>query len=101
MLRTQKVVDGLDGVECLDRNVYEYRVPVAHRAVPQPGQLHCAKFASVQGFVRDESGGGIDILGQVVVATVSVFDTADEVYGVEVRRGCHHSGSLGVFSVYL
>ena len=39
MLRTKQVVDGLHRIEGFDRHLYEYRIPVAHRTIPQTGQL--------------------------------------------------------------
>ena len=47
MLRTEQVVDGLHGVEGLDGHFYKHRVPVAHGAIPQTGQLKSLQLAAV------------------------------------------------------
>ena len=39
MLVAEQIVDGLHWVECAQRNLYEYSVPVAHCTIPETWQL--------------------------------------------------------------
>ena len=39
MLIAEQIVDGLHWVECVQRNLYEYSIPVAHRTIPETRQL--------------------------------------------------------------
>ncbi len=49
MCGTEKVVDGLDRIECGGGNHYKYGVPVAHGAVPEAGKLKGAEVAAIEG----------------------------------------------------
>ena len=53
MFRSKQVVDRLDRVESFDRHLYEDRIPVAHRAVPQSGQLKCLELTPILTLLRD------------------------------------------------
>ena len=39
MLVAEQIVHGLHWVECAERNLYEYGIPVAHRTIPETWQL--------------------------------------------------------------
>ena len=47
MLVAEQIVDGLHWVECAERNLYEYSVPVAHRTIPETWQLKCLEVLTV------------------------------------------------------
>ena len=47
MLVAQQVVDSLHGVKGGQGHLYEYRVPVAHRTVPEAGQLERLQLLAV------------------------------------------------------
>ena len=39
MLVAEQIIHGLHWVECAERNLYEYGIPVAHRTIPETWQL--------------------------------------------------------------
>ena len=39
MLVAEQIVNSLHWIECAQRNLYEYGVPVAHRTIPETWQL--------------------------------------------------------------
>ena len=85
MFRSKQVVDRLDRVESFDRHLYEDRIPVAHRAVPQSGQLKCLKLTPILTLLRDESRVTINKVRQMVLMTVRIAQRTDYVAGIEVR----------------
>ena len=84
MLLTQQVVHCLDGVERAERHLHKHGVPVAHGAIPQTRQLEGLQLLSALRLLRDETGGWVDILGQVEGLSLVVLDGADEVDRIEV-----------------
>ena len=85
MFRSKQVVDRLDRVESFDRHLYEDRIPVAHRAVPQSGQLKCLELTPILTLLRDESRVTINKIRQVVLMTVRIAQRTDYVARIEVR----------------
>ena len=47
MLVAEQIVHGLHWVECAERNLYEYGIPVAHRTIPETRQLECLEILTV------------------------------------------------------
>jgi hypothetical protein len=47
MCRTKKVKDYLHRVECIERNLNEESIPLAHRTVPQAWKLKSLEFAAL------------------------------------------------------
>ena len=47
MLLAEQVVDSLNGIECSEGNLYEDSVPIAHRTIPESGQLKSLEFLAV------------------------------------------------------
>ena len=86
MLVTKQVVDRLHWVESAERNLYEHRVPVAHRTIPKTGQLERLQFLAVLALVADKSCLGIHILRQVEIVALIVLSSANKVYRIEVSR---------------
>ena len=41
MLVAEQIVHGLHWVECTERNLYKYCIPVTHRTIPETWQLEC------------------------------------------------------------
>ena len=101
MLRTQKVIDGLDGVEGAQWNLNEDGVPVTHGAVPETGQFQSLELTAVLGLAGYEAGGGIYVLGQVKLVTLVSAQGANQVYRVEVGTLGEHLLLGGVIKVYL
>ena len=62
VLLAQKVVHRLYGIERGERNFHEDGVPVAHRTVPQSGQLECLQLAAVLALAAYEAGRLIHIV---------------------------------------
>ena len=84
--RTEEVEDNLNRVECLERNLYEEGVPVAHGSVPQAWKLKCLELAALIALRADEACILIDILEEVEALALVVVEAADDVDRVEV--GC-------------
>ena len=97
----QEVVDGLHGVEGRERHLHEHRVPVAHGAVPQSGQLEGFQRLAVFRLAADESCLRVHILAQVERLALVVFRGAHQVDGVEVGAAGEHLGVGLVVLVYL
>ena len=47
MLVAEQIVDSLHWVECAQRNLYGYGVPVAHRTIPETWQLQGLEILTV------------------------------------------------------
>jgi len=47
MLVAEQIVHGLHWVECTERNLYEYCIPVAHRTIPETWQLECLQILTI------------------------------------------------------
>ena len=56
MLVAEQIVHGLHWVECAQRNLYEYSVPVAHRTIPKTRQLQGLQVLTVLALAGDETG---------------------------------------------
>ena len=101
MLVTKQVVDRLHWVESAERNLYEHRVPVAHRTIPKTGQLERLQFLAVLALVADKSCLGIHILRQVEIVALKVLSSANKVYRIEVSALRKHIHILLVVLVDL
>ena len=85
MLRAEEIVDRLHGIERAEWHFNEDGVPVAHGAIPEAGEFECQQFFAVLGFAGNETGGGIDEIGQMEFFAVEVAQTTHEIDGIEVR----------------
>ena len=47
MLVAEQIIHGLHWVECAQRNLYEYSIPVAHSTIPETWQLKCLEILTV------------------------------------------------------
>ena len=90
MLRTKEIVDCLHRIEGFDRHLYEYRVPVAHRTVPQARQLQCLQLTAILALEGDEASVLIHIFRQVVFLALVVLHRTNQIYRVEVRTLLEH-----------
>ena len=90
MLGTEQVEDGLHGIEGDERNLDEDRVPVAHRAVPQTGQLLGLQRTALVALAADETGLGIHEPLQIEFPAQIVRRTADHIHRIEMRRALEH-----------
>ena len=53
MLVAEQIVHGLHWVECTERNLYEYSVPVAHRTIPETRQLQGLQVLTILALAGD------------------------------------------------
>ena len=90
MLVAQQVIHRLHGVERAEGHFDEHGAPVAHRAVPQAGQLKGLEFLAGLRLRGDESRGLVDEIRQVEGPALVVLDGAYQVDGVEVSALCEH-----------
>ena len=56
MLFPQQIIHRLYRIKRTQRNLYKYRIPIAHGTVPQTGKFKCFEVFTVLGLVRDETG---------------------------------------------
>ena len=98
---TQEVVHGLDRIEGRGWNFHKDCVPLAHGAVPQAGELEGTQVAAIEGFLADEAGVMVHVVGQMVGLTVGAAQVAHKVHGVEVGGLLHHFFILGFGEVNL
>lgn len=56
VLLAKQVVHRFHGVESDQRHLYEKRVPVGHRAIPQAWELLRLQFLSIFGFACNKAG---------------------------------------------
>lgn len=98
---TKKVVDGLDGIERTDRHLYEHRVPVAHRSVPESGKFECLYLHALTALDGDEACRLIHKLRKVELVPLPVFRADHEVYRIEVGSLLQHLHRLLVVGVDL
>ena len=101
MRRTEEVQHHFHGIEGLEGNFHEERVPVAHGAVPQAGELESLELAALEALGADEAGFRIHMLEEVELAALVVAQAADEVHGIEVRGMGHGLRRAGVLLVDL
>ena len=101
MLVAEQIVDGLHWVECAERNLYEYGVPVAHRTIPETWQLQGLQVLTVLALARDETGGWIYELRKIEGIALVILGCTDEIYWVEVSTLGKHLHILLVVLVDL
>ena len=66
MLFTQQIVDSLYRIECRQRHLNEYGIPIAHRTIPQSWQLQSLQLLTRLRLLGDEARSGINILRQIL-----------------------------------
>ena len=97
----KEVVDRLYGVECGGGDFDEDGVPVAHRAVPETGQLEGFEGVAVERFRRYEAGVVVDMLRQVEFTSFGIVKRADEVNRIEMSGMLHHVDILRIAHINL
>ena len=101
MLVAEQIVHGLHWVECAERNLYEYGVPVAHRTIPKTRQLQGLQVLTVLALARDETGRWIYELRKIEGIALVILGSADEIYWVEVSTLGKHLHILLVVLINL
>ena len=101
MLVAEQIVHGLHWVECAERNLYEYGVPVAHRTIPETWQLQGLEVLTVLALARDETGRWIYELRKIEGIALVILGSADEIYWVEVSTLGKHLHILLVVLINL
>ena len=101
VLRTQQVVDGLYGVECIKWDFHKNCVPIAHSSIPKARQFQCFQFAAALTLAADEAGVVVNVVGQMEVVAFIVAGGTNQVNWVEMCTLGKHLDILGVGLVYL
>ena len=101
MLVAEQIVDGLHWVECAQRNLYEYSVPVAHRTIPETRQLQGLQVLTILALAGDETRRWINKLRKIEGISLIILGSADEIYRVEVSTLGKHLHILLVVLVDL
>ena len=101
MLVAEQIVHGLHWVECTERNLYEYCIPVAHRTIPKTWQLECLQILTILTLAGDETGRWINELRKIEGIALVILGSADEIYRVEVSTLGEHLHILLVILVNL
>ena len=101
VLRTKKVIDCFHRVESVERNLHEYRRPVAHSPVPKARQFKGFELVAILALEGDEACGWINVSGKVVVFALIVANGADKVYGVEMCATFEHGYIVWVLGINL
>ena len=101
MLVAEQIVHGLHWVECTERNLYEYCIPVAHRTIPKTWQLECLQILTILTLAGDETGRWINELRKIEGIALVILGRADEIYRVEVSTLGEHLHILLVILVNL
>ena len=101
MLVAEQIIHGLHWVECTERNLYEYGVPVAHRTIPDTRQLQGLQVLTVLALAGDETGRWINELRKIEGIALIILGSADEIYRVEVSTLGKHLHILLVVLVNL
>ena len=101
MLVAEQIVHGLHRVECAQRNLYEYCVPVTHRTIPKTWQLQGLQVLTVLTLARDETGRWIYELRKIEGIALVILGCTDEIYWVEVSTLGKHLHILLVVLINL
>ena len=86
MCRSEEIEYNLDRVECIERNLYEESVPVAHSTVPETWKFESLELAALVALRADESSILINLLKEVEAFSLVVVEAADDVNRIEVCR---------------
>lgn len=90
MFRTEQIVHRLYRIESLDGNLYEDRVPSAHRTVPETWKFESLEVAAVLALVGDEARVLIHKLRQIIAIAPVIFRGTDEIDRIEMRAAFEH-----------
>ena len=101
MLVAEQIVDGLHWVECVQRNLYEYSIPVAHRTIPETRQLQGLQVLTILALAGDETGRWIYVLRKIEGIALVILGCTDEIYWVEVSTLGKHLHILLVVLINL
>ena len=101
MLVAEQIVHGLHWVECTERNLYEYCIPVAHRTIPETWQLECLQILTILTLARDETCRWVNKLRKIEGIALVILGSTNEVYRVEVCSLGKHLHILLVILVNL
>ena len=101
MLVAEQIVDGLHWVECAERNLYEYSVPVAHRTIPETRQLQGLQVLTILALAGDETGRWIYELRKIEGISLVILGSTNKVNRVEVSTLGKHLHILLVVLVDL
>ena len=101
MLVAEQIVHGLHWVECAQRNLYEYSIPVAHSTIPETRQLQSLQVLTVLALAGDETGRWIYELRKIEGIALVILGSADEIYWVEMSTLGKHLHILLVVLVDL
>ena len=101
MLVAEQIVNSLHWIECAQRNLYEYGVPVAHRTIPETWQLQGLQILTILALAGDETGRWIYELRKIEGISLIILGSADEIYRVEVSTLGKHLHVLLVVLVNL
>ena len=101
MLVAEQIVHGLHWVECTQRNLYEYCIPVTHRTIPETRQLQGLQILTILALAGDETGRWIYELRKIEGISLIILGSADEIYRVEVSTLGKHLHVLLVVLINL
>ena len=101
MLVAEQIIHSLHWVECTERNLYEYGVPVAHSTIPETRQLQGLQILTVLALAGDETGRWINKLRKIEGIALVILGSADEIYWVEMSTLGKHLHILLVVLVDL
>ena len=101
MLVAEQIVHGLHWVECTERNLYEYSVPVAHRTIPETRQLQGLQVLTILALAGDETGRWIYELRKIEGISLVILGSTNKVNRVEVSTLGKHLHILLVVLVDL
>ncbi len=81
---TEEVVDGLHGVEGADGHFNQYGVPVAHRTVPEAGQLKGFDLNTLTALLGNEACGFVNVVGKIEFVALPVFCAYHKINRIEM-----------------
>ena len=96
MCRSQQIKNGFDGIECFYRYFYKQGVPVRHRTVPESRELQRLECVSFITLLADESCLIVHVIEEIETLAVVVFETAYQIYRIEVRGRVERFERYGV-----